>query len=290
MRSAAYGLAAILVLSGCSEPGLEPDPSIDCANCAAWNEPLKPFQVFGNTYYVGTAGLSSILIESGDGLILIDGALPQSAAQIAANIDALGFDARDVRIIAVSHAHYDHVGGIAALQRLADAAVVAGEDAVRMLEAGHSFEDDPQFGLETPLFSPLADVRRADAETVVELGDIRLRAVPTPGHSPGGTSWTWESCEGERCLDIVYADSLSAVSAPGYRFSDGMAEVIRESVAKVAALDCDILLSTHDSSFGLHDKLAAGRETFVDPEACWAYAEAVLAGLEWRLEGEANSL
>jgi len=111
-----------------------------------------------------------------------------------------------------------------------------------------------------------------------------------PGHSPGGTSWTWRSCEGERCLDIVYADSLTAVSAPGYRFSDGMGRAIRESAAALAALDCDILLSTHDSWFGLHDKLAAGKESFVDPEGCWAYAETALARLERRLEAEEEAL
>lgn len=286
MRSPFCWIAALVGLLGCSETGLEPDPSIDCAHCAAWNEPLGAFQVFGNTYYVGTAGLSSILIDSSEGLLLIDGALPQSATQIVANIDSLGFDARDIRIIAASHAHYDHVGGIAALQRLTGAEVVAGADAVRMLENGRSFEDDPQFGPDMSRFPPITDVIAADTAEPLTLGNVAVRAVSTPGHSPGGTSWTWQSCEGERCLDIVYADSLSAVSAPGYRFGDGMGVTIRESAAALATLDCDILLSTHDFSFGLHEKLAAGRETFVDTEACWAYAEAVLARLERRLDAE----
>lgn len=290
MRSAAIGLVAVTALSACSEPVLEPDPPIECVHCASWNEPLAPFHVFGNTYYVGTAELSSIMIDTGDGLILIDGALPQSAAQISANIGALGFDARRIRMIALSHAHFDHAGGIAALQRLSGAEVLAGEDAVRMMKNGRPFEDDPQYGLEPPPFPPVANVRGADADTEVALGETTLRAVPTPGHSPGGMSWTWQSCEGERCLDIVYADSLSAVSAPGFRFSDGMGRAIRESAGALAGLDCDILLSTHDFGFGLHEKLAAGREAFIDPEACWAYAETALAGLERRLQAEAASL
>lgn len=290
MRNAAAGLFAVIALSACSEAVLEPDPPIDCTHCAAWNEPLPPFQVFGDTYYVGTAELSSILIDTGDGLILIDGALPQSAAQIAANIEALGFDARRIRTIALSHAHFDHAGGIAALQRLSGAEVLAGADAVRMMETGRPFEDDPQYGLEPPSFPPVAKVRGAHADTELVLGETTLRAVPTPGHSPGGMSWTWQSCEGERCLDIVYADSLSAVSAPGFRFSDGMGEAIRESAAALAALDCDILLSTHDFGFGLPEKLAAGRQAFIDPEACWSYAEKALAGLERRLEAERSTL
>ena len=290
MRDAAVGLVAVIALSACSEPVLEPDPPIDCIHCAAWNAPLPPFHVFGNTYYVGTAELSSIMIDTGDGLILIDGALPQSATQIAANIESLGFDARRIRTIVLSHAHFDHAGGIAALQRLSGAEVLAGAEAVRMLQRGRPFEDDPQYGLEPPPFAPVANVRGADADTEVLLGGTRLRAVPTPGHSPGGMSWTWQSCEGEKCLDIVYADSLSPVSAPGFRFSDGMGSAIRESAAALAALDCDILLSTHDFGFGLHEKLAAGREAFIDPEACWAYAESALAQLERRLESEAHSL
>lgn len=277
-------------MAGCSEAVLEPDPPINCAHCKSWNEPLAPFRVFGDTYYVGTARLSSILIDAGDGLILIDGALPQSAAQIVANIKALGFDPQRIRIIALSHAHYDHAGGIAALQRLSDAEVVAGVDAVRVLRSGQPFEDDPQFGLESMPFPVVQDVQGADAEKDVVLGEIVLRAVPTPGHSPGGTSWTWKSCEGDRCLTVVYADSLSAVSAPGFRFGDGMADDIRESAARVAALDCDILLSTHDFSFGLHEKLQAGGEAFVDPEGCWAYAETASAQLERRLQAEETTL
>jgi metal-dependent hydrolase (beta-lactamase superfamily II) len=91
------------------------DPPIDCRSCASWNEGQAPFRIFGNTYYVGTAGLAVILIDTGDGLILLDGALPQSVPLIASNMEALGFSLTDVRLVALSHAHYDHAGGIAAL-------------------------------------------------------------------------------------------------------------------------------------------------------------------------------
>jgi len=87
-----------------------------CANCAAWNKPHQPFRIYGNTYYVGTDGLSSILITSEGGHILIDGALPESAPLIVAGIRSLGFRIEDVRFIVNSHAHFDHAGGIAELR------------------------------------------------------------------------------------------------------------------------------------------------------------------------------
>src|SRR5215210_4899839 len=104
---------------------LVPDPPSTCSDCAEWNAPQEPFRLFGNSYYVGPAGLSSVLITSAEDLILLDGALPQSAAVIDAHIRALGFDTEKIRVIGNSHAHYDHAGGIAALQRATGAAVLA---------------------------------------------------------------------------------------------------------------------------------------------------------------------
>ena len=99
-------------------------------------------------------------------------------------------------------------------------------------------------------------------------------------------TWTWKECEDDRCLDIVYADSLSPVSRPGFRFSDGMSIKLRQSAGVIAALDCDIFLSTHDFSFGLHEKFALGRDAFIDPDGCRRYAEEALQRLERRLERE----
>src|SRR5262249_8028778 len=94
-----------------------PDAAKSCPQCAAWNAPQEPFRIFGNTYYVGTAELSAILVADDAGLVLLDAALPQSAPLIAASIEKLGFDSTDLRLIVNSHTHFDHAGGIAALQR-----------------------------------------------------------------------------------------------------------------------------------------------------------------------------
>ena len=125
--------------------------------CAEWNVPQRPFRVYGNTFYVGPHGLSAILITSPSGHSLIDGALPGSAPQIAQNIRALGFRAEDVKLILNSHAHFDHAGGIAYLQRVTGATVAASALSATVLERGLSGPDDPQYGqlLEFPARIPV---------------------------------------------------------------------------------------------------------------------------------------
>src|SRR5579863_952840 len=122
-----------------------------CANCAEWNKPNTPFRIFGNTYYVGPHGLSSVLITSAGGHVLIDGDLPESAQQIVANIRALGFRIEDVKLIVNSHVHFDHAGGIAELQRLSGARVAASQWTAEVMSKGAVPRDDPRFGALTPI-------------------------------------------------------------------------------------------------------------------------------------------
>ena len=109
--------------------------AIECSRCAAWNEEQAPFRIYGNTYYVGPRGLSSVLITSPQGHVLIDGALPQSAPLIAKHVEQLGFKMTDVKIILNSHTHYDHAGGIAELQKLSGAKVIASDKAAPVLRS-----------------------------------------------------------------------------------------------------------------------------------------------------------
>jgi glyoxylase-like metal-dependent hydrolase (beta-lactamase superfamily II) len=181
------------------------DPAKVCDSCDAWNAPREPFRVFGNTYYVGTAGLSSVLVVGNRGAVLIDGGLSQSAALIAANVRKLGFRLEDIRVIVSSHAHYDHVGGIAALQRASGATVMASPDGKRALEGGQPTDDDPQvgFGPASTGFPAVREVQALSDRQAVRVGDVTLTAHFTPGHTPGGTSWSWRSCEGDNCRDVV---------------------------------------------------------------------------------------
>jgi len=286
---------AVLAEAPAQDVSLVPDRPIECPNCASWNQPHAPFRIYGNSYYVGPAGLSSILIATNDGLVLIDGALPQSAAVIARNIHALGFRVADIRLILNSHIHYDHAGGIASLQRASGARVAASAPATKALALGHATKDDPQFGFVTDAITyvPPRHVERITDGQVLTVGDVRLTAHMTPGHTPGGTSWTWRSCEKDRCLDMVYADSLTAVSDDTFRFTADprRIEAFRASIARIASLPCDILMTPHPDFFGMEDKLAARKTNptanpFIDRGACAAYAATASAMLDQRIAKE----
>ncbi|MEM7431130.1 MAG: subclass B3 metallo-beta-lactamase [Pseudomonadota bacterium] len=293
MKWRAVWIVVLAILTGCAAKPSSPFPGfIDCRSCEQWNAQFEPFLIYGNTYYVGVAGLSSILINGGDGLILIDGGLPQSAPIILQNIRALGFDPKDVALLLVSHVHYDHVGGTAYLQAQTGAPVLAHPLAVPVLRSATMSTDDPQFSYQAPgiAYPPVTGEILADNFDSVRIGDIEINGVFTPGHTPSGMSWTWRSCVGERCLDIVYADSLTPVSGDDYRFTDGLGDALRQSAETVATLPCDIFLSTHGFTFDLAAKRQAGWHAFIDGDECVRYSLKTLGSLERRLEREAEAL
>lgn len=280
--------------------GLVADPAIDCSSCAEWNAPRTPFNVLGNTYFVGTRGLSSVLIAGDAGLVLIDAALPQSAALVDANIRALGFRTADIKYILTSHAHFDHLGGVRAMQRFTGATVLASASTAQALALGHPVPEDPQFGT-GPLdaFPAIASGVRVmnDGETV-RLGSVAITEHDTPGHTPGATSWTWQSCDRDRCLNMAYVDSLTAISNDGFRYSaaPGLATRFRESIQKVASLPCDVLLTPHPAASGMDDKISkraaanvepgAAGDPFVDASACEALAARAMKKLDARVADE----
>ncbi|HET6565378.1 MAG TPA: subclass B3 metallo-beta-lactamase [Xanthomonadales bacterium] len=280
--------------------GLVEDAAKECSFCDDWNKPQAAFHVYGNTWYVGTKGLGAILVATDEGLILIDGALAQSAHLIDENIRAAGFDPLDIKYILNSHAHFDHAGGIAALQRYTGAQALASEGSLAALQSGEVGKDDPQFGfgVEANRFPAVENVGLVANQQTVRLGDTELTAHYTPGHTPGGTTWTWQSCEGSNCLDMVYADSLSPVSADGFRFSDpdispNSAQQLSSSIALIQDLPCDILLAPHPFLFRMEEKLAA-REAdsrinpFIDSSACSGYGDYFAEWLDRRLAEESG--
>jgi metallo-beta-lactamase class B len=262
-----------------------------------WNTPQEPFRIFGNTYYVGTAGLSAILITSDAGHILIDGALPQSAPLIEANIRALGFQPRDVRLILNSHEHFDHAGGLSALQRATGARVAASPAAARALRQGHPTTGDPQYqsGLKAP-YAAVKSVETIADRTTLRIGPLGITPHFTPGHTPGATTWSWRSCEGSRCVDMVYADSLTPVSDDGFRFTgDGkrpsLVDAFRSSISRVEELPCDVLLAPHPEFVALAAKLRRLKEhpdvnPFIEEGACRTFAEAARKRLDDRVANE----
>lgn len=219
-----------------------------------WNQPVKPFQIYGNSYYVGVKGLSSVLITTPQGHILIDGALPESPPLIAASIRKLGFKVEDVKLILTSHDHHDHVGGVAELQRMSGAIVLASPSTAASLERGKVGEDDPQLAYLTP-FAPVAKVRTVRDGEVVTVGPLAVTALYTPGHTPGGTSWTWNACAKGKCKQIVYADSINPISDDNFKFigNTSYPAIVTDFGRSYAALEgarCDILVSAHPEFAG----------------------------------------
>jgi metallo-beta-lactamase class B len=271
-------------------------PTPNCPDCAAWNAPQRPFRIHGNTYYVGTHGLTAVLLTSGAGHVLLDGGLAESVARIADNIRALGFRVEDVRLILNSHAHYDHAGGIAALQRLSGARVAASPASRAVLRRGASGPDDPQHGIALP-FPAVAEVETIRDGDTLRAGGVALAAHFTGGHTPGGTSWSWRSCEGTRCLDLVYADSQTPVSADGFSFTRSAAYPtaladFERGLALLERLPCAVLLTPHPDASGLWERVAArdqgAADALADPEGCRRYAARARARVAARVEAESK--
>ena len=257
-----------------------------CKDWDEWDKPAPPVRIHANTYLVGTCGISAILITGTDGHVLIDGGTEAGAELIGANIRQLGFNLRDIKYLLHSHEHLDHVGGIARLQQLTGATLVASAPAAKVFETGTASPDDPQAGMHKPF--PAANVGRVIADGGdVRLGNIRLFAIATPGHTPGAMSWRWESCDGGVCRTMVYADSLSAVSRDDYKFSDHPDVVagFRASFAKLAESRCEILLTPHPSASQMRDRMT-GKQKLFDPEGCKNYAAALVKRLDERLAKE----
>ena len=261
-----------------------------CGSCAGWNAPQKPFPIHHNAFYVGTRGLSAILITSANGHILIDAALPDPAPEILKNIRMLGFEPRDIALILNSHAHFDHAGGIAAIQEVSGARVAASHKSAPVLETGSAGPDDPQYDVHLD-FPAVPNVERFTPGDTLQVGALRVISHATAGHTPGGTSWSWTSCDGGNCLDVVYADSQTPVSADGFRFTDSDAyptaiSDFRRGFGILEQLPCDILITTHPGASSLWDRLEKGQAGLIDTQACKRYAAAARERLATRMQQE----
>jgi metallo-beta-lactamase class B len=259
-----------------------------------WSTPVTPFNIYGNSWYVGSHGLSAVLVTSPQGHILIDGTAPANAALIEANIRRLGFRLRDVKVILNSHAHVDHAGAIARLSHDTGAPVYASKAGAVALAAGGRDPADPQYSGKADYTPVHARILPADGH--VHVGTLDLTAHATPGHTPGSTSYTWRSCEQGKCVDIVYADSLTAFGNHTYRFTDSAAEPdrverFRRSIALVDTLPCDILVTTHPDVSDFLERAGPDAQghhpaTLIDGNACHRLAARSTRMLDDKLADE----
>ena len=297
-RSCAAGLATLLLVA-CAAPVPRDEaaktastfaPTIaPCKDEGDWDEATAPRHIFGNTWYVGSCGISAILVTSPEGHILVDGATEAAAEGIARSIEASGHRVRDVRVILSTHEHFDHAGGIARLQQLSGAQVFARESALPVLRSGKSSRNDPQH-LELKPFPAIPTAMRIADDGVVRVGPLSVQVHATPGHAPGSTSFSWRSCAGSECRQIVYADSVSAL-ADGeylYRAHPAYGTAFKSGMQVLAAIEpCDILLTPHPSVSDLWPRLR-GEQPMGSAGACRALASAGLQNLHRRLEREAS--
>ena len=244
-----------------------------------WTKRTQPFRVIDNIYYVGTEDLSSFLITSPAGHVLIDTGYVNNADAVIASIHQLGFKVEDVRIILTTQAHFDHVGAHARLAEVSGARVlVSAQDAPVVREGGRG---DSHFGPDYYFPKVKVDGELHDGQ-VVTLGNVSLTARITPGHTKGTTTWTTMAKDRNgRMRHVVVLGSTTVndgVKLVDNREYPQIASDFRKSFRVQKGLTCEIFLAAHASAFnGLEKAKAAasgkGEEAFVDPEGCRAAIE-----------------
>lgn len=264
------------------------DLSRACAGRDGWADPSPPSHIFGNVWYVGTCGITVVLITSDQGHVLIDGGPAKAATLVIANIEKLGFKPTDVKWIVSSHEHDDHVGALAELKRVTGAKVAALDTAAPVLATGRPGQDDPQHDIANPYPAITIDRVLRDGE-VLESGPLQLTVHATPAHTAGSASWTWQSCERDVCRTVAYADSATLISADGYRFTDHPQRIAdgRRGLAAIKALPCDLLMTPHPSASNLFARMA-GQAPLVDANACRTYIDQAEARFADRLAKESE--
>ncbi|MBN8232130.1 subclass B3 metallo-beta-lactamase [Corallococcus macrosporus] len=272
LQTFASALAATLLHSTSALAAPPPLPQLEAYTVdATWLQPMEPLRIADHTWQIGTQELTALLVETQDGLVLLDGGMPQMADHLLSNLKRRGFAPQDLRLLLSSHAHADHAGPFAALKRRTGARVVASAMSAVMLARGGS--DDLHFG-DDITFPPVVVDRVVMDGEVVSQGGVEFTAHFMPGHTPGSIGWTWNDTRDGKPVRLAYADSLTA---PGYQLLANpryprIVEDYRRSFATVRALPCDVLLTPHPGSSGWN--YAAGAAAGAKAMSCMAYADA----------------
>ena len=241
-----------------------------------WTEPFPPHKVAGNVYYVGSRGLSSYLITTPQGHILINSSLEQSVPLIQASIEKLGFRFSDVKILLISHAHWDHCAGSAKIKQITHAKYMVMDADAKEIEAGG--KGDFQYDSPENYYPPTKVDRILHDGDTVKLGGTTLVAHLTPGHSKGCTTWTLKVDEGGKNLDVVIVGSPNVNT--GYKLVNNtkypqIATDFERTFRVLKALPCDIFLGAHGVYYGLEEKFPrikpGAPNPFIDPEGYKSY-------------------
>lgn len=235
-----------------------------------WTAPIAPFRIADNLYYVGSRDIATYLVVTAAGDILINSGLVTSPRLIQKSVVQLGFHLRDVKILLISHAHYDHDAGSAELLRLTGAKYMVMDGDVAVVESG-GVKD---FAFPSDRYPPAHVDRVLHDGDEVRLGGAVLTAHKTAGHTKGCTTWTMRAVSGGKPRDVVIVggwtllDSYRLVDRPGKPASyPGIAADYARGFQVLESLPCDIFLGAHGSYFHMLNKLAHAQPG--DAEAVW---------------------
>lgn len=243
----------------------------------SWTRPFPPFRIAGNLFYVGSEDLAAYLITTPQGDILINSNLESSPTQIKRSVEALGFHFADIKILLISHGHYDHCAGSAQVKKMTGAQYFVMDADVPVVESGG--RNDFHYASDKSMWFPPTHVDRVlhDGDTV-RLGGAVLTAHLTAGHTKGTTTWTMDEIEAGKTLHVVIVGSPNV--NPGYKLVDNkayphIAADFRRQFQTLKSLPCDIFLGAHGGYFGLKQKYqrwkSGDRRAFIDPEGYKRY-------------------
>jgi len=241
------------------------------AQNAEWTAPFPAFRIAGNLYYVGSKGLANYLITTPQGHILINSDLEDNVPLIRASVEKLGFKFSDIKILLISHAHWDHDAASATIIKATGAKYMVMDGDVPVVESGG--KTDFQYGNTPSNLYPAAKVDRVlhDGDEV-KLGDAVLTAHLTPGHTKGCTTWTMKVTDGGKSYNAVIVGSPNV--NPGYKLVNNaqyptIAADYQRMFTVLKSLPCDIFLGAHGSYFDMEAKYPKltknGPNPFVDP-------------------------
>jgi metallo-beta-lactamase class B len=240
------------------------------------SEPIEPYQVIGNIYYVGAVNISSHIIVTPEGLILLDTGTAEMLPGIRTNIEKLGYTLKDVKIILSSHAHWDHVEGHAAMKELTGAQVMAvGEDAAAI----GSGIDSSAAGAQG--WNPVRVDRVLEDLDTISLGGVTMQAHLTPGHTKGCTAWTLTVEENGKSYSVVFVGGTGinrGVNLLNNKRHPGIVEDYARTFQVLKEIEADVFLAQHPSMYGMDEKLeqlrgGATGNPFIDPEGYRRFLE-----------------
>lgn len=273
-------LAAAAAFPAAADPAAADKIIRQCEGKEAFSDPAPPARIFGNVWYVGSCNVTVLLVTGPEGHVLLDAGVEDAADRVLANVRSAGFNPADIALIVSSHEHFDHIGGLAKIEKATGARLVATAAAAKVIRSGKVSPADPQ-AQETHGSPPARVDGIVTTGDVVRVGPLRLTAFATPGHTEGSTSWYWKSCEGTDCRTITYVDSITALPLGTYRFADHPDRVamFRKTMAEVAALECGILLTPHPAASAMFERMSGARP-LEEPGSCKALADSAARRLD----------